>query len=117
MLLDLSMHKEFPLNDREYLFIINLPFDSPGNAWHKEQTADLNDEFKNYTLPRACLKLQQILHVFYQHQINPKYAVILDPRLQNSSYGHELTRILSENYTLISVSKEKLYQELGAAPC
>lgn len=64
------------------LFIHRLPFVPPSHPVHEEQCKRLENGFKNYSLPRAVLKLKQILYNF-RERTEGNEVHILDNRWGN----------------------------------
>jgi DNA polymerase III epsilon subunit family exonuclease len=64
------------------LLIHRLPFLPPSHPVHEYENKQLNDGFREYSLPRATLRLKKFLYLFLT-KCTPQMIHALDPRFEN----------------------------------
>lgn len=78
----------------QILIIAKLPFDVPTEPWVEARGEYLRDAgrdaFNEFSIPAATLKLKQGLGRLIRHQDDTGVAIICDPRLMQSRFGHAI---------------------------
>ena len=78
----------------QILIIAKLPFDVPTEPWVEARSEHLRDAgrdaFSEFSIPAATLKLKQGLGRLIRHQDDSGIAIICDPRLMTSRFGHSI---------------------------
>ncbi|HYG67603.1 MAG TPA: ATP-dependent DNA helicase, partial [Anaeromyxobacteraceae bacterium] len=80
----------------EVLVISRLPFDVPTDPLHVARARLRRDPFRDYTLPRAAVRLRQGFGRLIRSERDRGVVVVLDSRLRERAYGAELAASLPE---------------------
>ena len=78
----------------QLLVISRLPFDVPTDPLHAARARLKRDPFRDYTLPRAALRLRQGFGRLIRSERDRGLVIVLDPRLRTKGYGQELVSSL-----------------------
>jgi len=81
------------LLDFDQIFMQNLPFDPPGYPIHQVRSAQVQNGFMDYTLPRTKQNILEMLATFTQRE-SERRLFLLDRRLQEKAYGQDILDLL-----------------------
>ena len=74
--------------------MLRIPFQNPNDPYVKYLNERLEsigkDGFRDYQVPNACLKMKQGFGRLIRTEYDSGIFIITDPRIYNSSYGHEI---------------------------
>lgn len=79
--------------DFDQILIQCLPFDPPGYPVHQARSAQVENAFMDYALPKTQQNMLEIVSNF-THRDAPKTLFVLDKRAQESGYGEDLLKAL-----------------------
>lgn len=85
------------------LILHRLPFESFNHPYLNYKLKTLDNAFTAYTIPRAILKLNQILLEFLSAQPKPKQIILLDSRVETKEYGRSFLKSLPNNFQASSL--------------
>ena len=85
---------DFPGEELSILMMLRIPFQNPNDPYVKYLNERLEsigkDGFRDYQVPNACLKMKQGFGRLIRTEYDSGIFIITDPRIYNSSYGHEI---------------------------
>jgi len=100
----------------QILIIAKLPFDVPTEPWIEARGEHLRnagrDAFNEFSIPSATLKLKQGIGRLIRHQEDSGIAVLCDPRLMTSRFGHAIRSSLSSKVQPVT-SREELTEQMN----
>ena len=98
----------------QILIIAKLPFDVPTEPWIEARSEQLRntgrDAFNEFSIPAATLRLKQGLGRLIRHQDDMGIAIICDPRLMTSRFGHSIRNSLSVPVQPVQTNEQLLEQ-------
>lgn len=77
--------------DFDQILVQCLPFDPPGYPVHQARSAQVENSFMDYALPKTQQNMLEIVSNF-THRTSPKHLFILDRRVQEQQYGEDILK-------------------------
>jgi DNA polymerase-3 subunit epsilon/ATP-dependent DNA helicase DinG len=87
---------DFPGDELRCLLIVRLPFAVPSDPLVSARTAELDNAFRDYTLPDAILRFRQGFGRLIRRATDRGVVVVLDSRVWRKEYGHAFLESLPE---------------------
>jgi DNA polymerase-3 subunit epsilon/ATP-dependent DNA helicase DinG len=87
---------DFPGDELRCLLIVRLPFAVPSDPLVAARTADLDNAFRDYTLPDAILRFRQGFGRLIRRATDRGVVVVLDSRVWRKEYGNAFLESLPE---------------------
>jgi Rad3-related DNA helicase len=98
----------------QILIIAKLPFDVPTDPWIEARGEYLRnagrDAFNEFSVPSATLKLKQGIGRLIRHQDDLGVAILCDPRLMQSRFGHQIRSSLQVTVHPVKAREELMEQ-------
>lgn len=93
---------DFPGDELRCLLIVRLPFAVPSDPLVAARTAELDNAFRDYTLPDAILRFRQGFGRLIRRATDRGVVVVLDSRIWRKEYGHSFLESLPECTTRLA---------------
>ncbi len=87
---------DLPGDELRCLLIVRLPFAVPSDPLVAARTAELDNAFRDYTLPDAILRFRQGFGRLIRRATDRGVVVVLDSRVWRKEYGHAFLESLPE---------------------
>jgi len=87
---------DLPGDELRCLLIVRLPFAVPSDPLVAARTAELDNAFRDYTLPDAILRFRQGFGRLIRRATDRGVIVVLDSRVWRKEYGHAFLESLPE---------------------
>ena len=87
---------DLPGDELRCLLIVRLPFAVPSDPLVAARTAELDNAFRDYTLPDAILRFRQGFGRLIRRATDRGVVVVLDSRVWRKEYGNAFLESLPE---------------------
>ncbi len=93
---------DLPGEELQCLLIVRLPFAVPSDPLVAARTADLENAFRDYTLPDAIIRFRQGFGRLIRRSTDRGIIVILDSRIWRKEYGNAFLESLPQCTTRLA---------------